>query len=110
MDDRKENFNIYTKDLIFENKSISYKIYNYFNYMLKDKKEINSFVLYVLYILETLQLISYGISEPHINTWKVNNLTIKNISNILGISRIIYIMKYFKFEIYLIIFFILVFF
>ena len=76
--------------------------------MLNGKKEMSFLVINVLYILETIQLISYGLSEPHINTWKENNSTLKTISDIIGISRITSLMKYVKFDIYLIIFFILV--
>ena len=102
MDDKKD------QDLANENKLISNKIYQYFYVMLKDKREINFFVIYILYILETIQLISYGFSEPHIDIWKEKDSTIKTISDIIGISRITALMKYIKFNIYLIIFFILI--
>ena len=56
MDDRKENLNLYNQDLIVENDSISYRIFNYFYNMLKDKREISFLGMYILYILETIQL------------------------------------------------------
>ena len=108
MEEKKDKVNQYNQDIIIENNSIFNRIYNYFYNILNNSKEISFLEIYILNILEAIQLISYGISEPHINTWKLNNSIIKTISNILGISRIIYIMQYFKFEIYLIIFFILV--
>ena len=105
MDDKKEKLNNYNQDLALEKQSFSNKIYNYFYIMLSDKKEISFLEIYILYILETIQLISYGISEPHINTWKENKSILKTISDIIGISRITTLMKYVKFDIYLIIFF-----
>ena len=105
MDDKKEKSNNYNQDLAFEKPSFSNKIYNYFYIMLSDKKEISFLEIYILYILETIQLISYGISEPHINAWKENKSILKTISDIIGISRITTLMKYVKFDIYLIIFF-----
>ena len=108
MDDKKEKTNTFNQDLIFENITISNRIYNYFYFMLNNKKEINFFILYILYILETIQLISYGFSDPHINTWKVNSSTINKISDIIGILRITALMGYIKFNIFLIIFFFLV--
>ena len=108
MDDKKDKSNIYNQDILSENQSISNKIYNYFYTMLKDKKEINFLEMYILYILETIQLISYGLSEPHLDTWKEKNSILKTVSDIISISRITTLMKYIKFDIYLIIFFILV--
>ncbi len=91
-----------------EKKSISDKIFNYFYIMLSDKRETNFLMVYILYILETIQLMSYGISDPHIDTWKENHSTLKTISNIVGASRIITLMKFVKFNIYIIIYFIII--
>ena len=107
MSDKRDKSNLYNQDLIFENQSFSYKIYNYFYLMLRDKKELNFLGIYILYILETIQLMSYGLSEPHIDTWKENISTLETITDIIGISRITTLMKYIKFNIYLVIFFIL---
>ena len=108
MDGDKEKNQSYNQDLISERKSISEKIFNYFYIMLSDKREINFLMIYILYILETIQLMSYGISDPHIDTWKENHSTMKTISEIIGISRIITLMKFVKFNIYIIIYFILI--
>ena len=107
MDDEKDKINSFNQDMILENKSISNKIYNYFYIMLRDKREISFLELYILYILEAIQLMSYGISDPHIDVWKENHSTMKKISDILSISRITTLMNYVKFNIYLIIYFIL---
>ena len=109
MDDKKDKINMLNQDLILENSSISNKIYNYFYNIVRTKKETSFLELYILYILETIQLISYGLSQPHTDIWKEKNSSIKKVSDIISILRISSLMKYVKFYIYLIIFFILVF-
>ena len=109
MDDKQDKINMINQDLILENSSISNKIYNYFYNIVRTKKETSFLELYILYILETIQLISYGLSQPHTDIWKEKNSSIKKISDIISILRISSLMKYVKFYIYLIIFFILVF-
>ena len=104
----KDKNNIYNHELLLENKTLSNKIFNYFYIMLNNKKEINFLEIYILYILETIQLMSYGISYPHIGAWKENYSTMKTISDIIGISRISALLKYVDFNIYLIIFFIII--
>ena len=108
MEEDKEKNNLFNQDLILEERTFMTKIYNYFYMMLRDKKEINFVEIYILYILETLQLMSYGISEPHLQVWKVKSSILKTISDVVGISRITTLMKYVDFNIYLIIFFILI--
>ena len=103
-----EKDKIYNQDLLLEDKTFSKKIYNYFYFMLKDRLETNFLEIYILYILETIQLISYGISEPHLKIWKVKSSTLETISNVVSISRISSLMKYIDFNVYLIIFFILI--
>ena len=109
MDDKQDKINMINQDLILENSSISNKIYNYFYNIVRTKKETSFLELYILYILETIQLISYGLSQPHTDIWKEKNSSIKKVSDIISILRISSLMKYVKFYIYLIIFFILVF-
>ena len=108
MDDKKDKGNKFSQDLLSDNRINSNKIYNYFYALLNDKKDISFLEIYILYILETIQLISFGLSDPHIDTWKEKNSIIKKISDIIGISRITTLMKYVKFDIYLVIFFILI--
>ena len=109
MDDKQDKINMLNQDLILENSSISNKIYNYFYNIVRTKNETSFLELYILYILETIQLISYGLSQPHTDIWKEKNSSIKKVSDIISILRISSLMKYVKFYIYLIIFFILVF-
>ena len=100
MDDKRDRAKMYNKDILLENKSFSNKIYNYFYVMLKDQKEISFLEMYILYILETIQLISYGLSEPHSDTWKEKSSSLKTVSDIISISRITTLMKYVKFNIF----------
>ena len=109
MDDKQDKINMLNQDLFFETTTIRNKIYNYFYAILRTTKEARFLELYILYILETIQLISYGLSPPHTDTWKENNSAIKKTSDIISILRITSIMKNVKFYKYLIIFFILVF-
>ena len=108
MDDKKDKGNKFRQDLLSDNRINSNKIYNYFYALLNDKKDIRFLEIYILYVLETIQLVSYGLSDPHLDTWKEKNSILKKISDIIGISRITTVMKYVKFDIYLIIFFILI--
>ena len=108
MEEKKDKVNQYNQDIIIENNSIFNRIYNYFYNILNNSKEISFLEIYILNILEAIQLISYGISEPHINTWKENKSTMKTISDIIGMSRLTTFMKYVKFDIYIVIFFILI--
>ena len=108
MDDKEEKAISFNQDLIIENSSILNRIYDYFYLILNDKKEINYLLINILYVLETIQLVSYGLSDPHINTWKINKSTLKTISDIIGIPRISPLMKYVNFDIYLIIFFVII--
>ena len=105
---QRDKGNKFRQDLLYDNKASSNKIYNYFYALLNNKKEISFLEIYILYFLETIQLVSYGLSSPHIGTWKEKSSTVRTISDIIGISRITSLMKYIKFDIYLIIFFILV--
>ena len=97
MDDKQDKINMLNQDLILENSSISNKIYNYFYNIVRTKKETSFLELYILYILETIQLISYGLSQPHTDIWKEKNSSIKKVSDIISILRISSLMKYVKF-------------
>ena len=78
------------------------KIFNYFYNILK-KKNINVFINCLLIIIETIQIISYGFSDPHKKFWKIKESRIKNINSLVGALRVTQILKYVKFNIYLII-------
>ena len=92
------------KDLIQTNDEMNQKekIFNYFHNVLK-KKNLNVFFMCLLLVIETIQNISYGFSDPHKKFWKIKDSKIKNINSFVGVLRITQILKYVKFDIYLVI-------
>ena len=78
------------------------KLYNFFFNTLK-KKDTNSFVICLLIIIQTIQLVSYGFSDPHLDLWKIKEKKMKNINVIVGAVRIVPLFRYLKFNIFLII-------
>ena len=103
MDTRKEQIITFNQDLSIDDKSLKFKIYNYFYLLLKTKKEFNTIILSILIVLETIQFISYAFTEPHLDSWKIDKTIIKIISIILSSTRISPLMIYIPFNNYLII-------
>ena len=69
------------------------KTFNYFYNVLK-KKNLNVFIICLLIITETIQLISYGFSDPHKKFWKIKDSRINNINSLVGALRVTQILKY----------------
>lgn len=86
--------------------SIKIKFFNFFFYVLR-KKDINMFLCSFLLLLETFQLISYAFASPHGNIWRINSDTMDYIQLIVGAPRITPLMKYLKFDYFIIIYAIL---
>ena len=63
MDNENKNKNSMREDRE-EVQTIKTKIYNYFYYILKDKKEINRASSCIFIILEMIQLLSYAFADP----------------------------------------------
>ena len=103
MENKKEQMLAFNQDTLGEEKSLKLKVYNYFYLILKSKGKINSIIISFFIILETIQLVSYAFSEPHLDSWKLNQNVIKYISIILGSVRISPLMKYITFDDYLVI-------
>ena len=91
-----------------ENQTVKVKIYNYFYFILKDKKEINLPSSCIFIFLEMIQLLSFAFDDPHKETWKIPEKVMNNLSTILGCLRIAPLMRWVSYNIYIIIFFILV--
>ena len=89
---------IQTKDEI----STKIKIFTYFYHIIL-KKDFNIFILSFFLIIESIQVISFGISDPHTKIWKIKTNKINNINTFIGAVRITQILKYVSFKIYLII-------
>ena len=103
MDNRKEQIIAFNQETLNDEKSLKLKIYNYFYLILKSRNKLNSYIISFFIILETIQLISYAFSEPHLDSWKLNKNVIKYISMILGSLRISPLMKYISYSNYLVI-------
>ena len=92
------------KDLTpIEEISIKKKIFNFYFYTLR-KKDLNKFFYIILFIIETIQLISYSFSSPHLNNWNIEEKKMTNLAVIIGSVRFTPLMKYIKFEVFIIIF------
>lgn len=83
--------------------SIKLKIFNFFFFVLR-KKDINLFLCSFLLLLETLQLVSYAFASPHSDIWRVKTGTMDYIQLVVGAPRITPLMKYLKFDYFIIIY------
>ena len=103
METKREQILNFNQESSLDDRSLKFKIYNYFYLILKSKREINSIILSLLIVFETIQLISYAFTEPHLESWKIGKKPIKYISIILGTLRVSPLMKYISFNNYLIV-------
>ena len=106
MDNENKNKNSMREDRE-EVQTIKTKIYNYFYFILKDKKEINRASSCIFIILEMIQLLSYAFGDPNKEIWKISEDKMKLISSIVGAVRIAPLMRWVSYDIYIIIFFII---
>ena len=96
-----------SQDTSLEEKSFKLKTFNLF-YEISRVKQYNLWTLSILYLLETIQLISYAFDEPHKSVWKIKSDNIDMLSTILGATRIVSLMQYLNFTIYIVIFIFLI--
>ena len=89
-----------------EVQSIKIKIYNYFYFILKDKKEINRASSCIFIMLEMIQLLSFAFADPNKNVWKISEDKMDLISSIIGAPRIAPLMRWVTYDIYVVIFFV----
>ena len=106
MDNENKNKNSMREDRE-EVQTIKTKIYNYFYFILKDKKEINRASSCIFIILEMIQLLSFAFADPNKEVWKISEDKMNLISSIIGAIRIGPLMRWVTFDIYIIIFFII---
>ena len=106
MDNENKNKNSMREDRE-EVQTIKTKIYNYFYYILKDKKEINRASSCIFIILEMIQLLSYAFADPNKDIWKISENKMDLLSSIVGAVRIGPLMRWVSYDIYIIIFFII---
>ena len=93
--------NIYVK----KQNTLKIKIFDYFYYIIYDRKGTSSFFLVILYILEIMQLISFAFTSPHTNTWKISPKSFYFISNIISSFRLTPLLRFISFKSFEIIFF-----
>ena len=84
------------------------KIFDYFYSTLTKKDKTSKFTLFFLHILEIMQIISYAFFQPHLNTWKISQKSIEIISIITSGFRLAPIINYTSYDIYIIVFLILI--
>ncbi len=92
------------KEIIPTNDEMTNKInlFNFFYNVLK-KKDFNVIVTCLLLLMETIQIISYGFSEPHTKFWKISSKKMDNLNTFFGSIRGTQLLKFVSFQIYLII-------
>jgi len=95
------------QDINVNNKTLKYKIFQYFYSLFQEKKEYNFFLKCIFYFLETIQLISYAFTSLHYNSWKIELSNIKLISNIVEAFRLSIFIKFLDYGVYSIILYIL---
>ena len=61
-----------------ETQTVKTKIYNYFYFILKDKKEINLASSCIFIFLEMIQLLSFAFDDPNKDIWKISEKYIYN--------------------------------
>ncbi|MCQ2816151.1 MAG: hypothetical protein MJ252_02685, partial [archaeon] len=102
-----KNANKYSKDSVnLEEVPAKIKVFNFFFFVTK-MKDFNIFLYCLFLLLESLQLISYSFTYPHMHTWKIDIKKMEYIEVIIGAVRITPLMKYVSFHYYIIIYFIL---
>ena len=94
--------NVYLK----KEKNLKIKIFDYFYYIIYDRKSPSSFFLAVLYILEIIQIISFAFTSPHTNTWKMSSKSFYIISNITSSFRLSPLLRLISFKVFESIFFV----
>ena len=108
MDDDDKAKTYYSQhDTSLEEKSFKIKTFNLF-YEISKEKQYNKWAISIFIILEMLQLISYAFDEPHKLLWKIKESNIDKIATILGATRIVTLMEYINFPIYMVIFILLI--
>ena len=93
--------NIYLK----KDNNLKIKIFDYFYYIIYDKKSASSFILALLYTLEIIQLLSFAFTSPHTNTWKISLKSFYIISSITSGFRLSPLIRFISFKVFEIIFF-----
>ena len=85
-------------------KSLKIKVFDYFYYMIINKTKTSFYTLIFSHIIETVQLISFAFSSPHLLTWKLSKKSIKIINLITSGFRLTPLLNLVSFREYQILF------
>ena len=85
-------------------KSLKIKVFDYFYYMIINKTQTSFYTLIFSHIIETVQLISFAFSSPHLLTWKLSKKSIKIINLITSGFRLTPLLNLVSFREYQILF------
>ena len=97
----KDKNNIYFQDINSNDKTFTYKTFQYFYSLFQEKKEHKLFLKFILIFIETIQFISYAFSSNHYNSWKLERKTIILIENILSGFRLSSLINFISYKIYM---------
>ena len=97
----------YNQEINEKDKSLKLKIFEYFYIIIINKSQISLVVLLILHTIEIVQLLSFAFSYPHLFTWKLPINSIKMLNMITSSFRLAPLLNLVKFQIYAIVFFII---
>ena len=100
MEVNKNNF--YNQEMSTEEKSLKYKFYDYFYYIIINKNKASLFLLFFFHFLEIIQIISFAFSSPHSLTWKMSPKSFQIINIITSSFRIAPLFQFGTFKDYMI--------
>ena len=104
MDASNENVTLLSRDLDSNSEmTFKHRVFNFYYQTLR-KKSISLLLLTFFMIFETVELVSYAFIEAYRPVWKVKESSMDYIQLILGATRITPLMKYLKFDFFIIIF------
>ena len=99
MEVNKNNF--YNQEISTEEKSLKYKFFDYFYYIIINKNKASLFLLFFFHFLEMIQIISFAFSFPHSLTWKMSPKSFQIISIITSSFRITPLLQFCTFKVYM---------
>ena len=107
MDNSNKNL-LYLQEISNEEKTLKSKVFNFFYFMLSRKNKTSLFTLYFCHSFEIMQIISFAFYKPHLMSWKIDINKFGIISTIFSGFRLVPLFQFVSFNIFELIFFILV--
>ena len=94
------------QELNLNENNFSFKIFKYFYFLFKAKKQIKIIIKYIEIIIEAIQFISYIFSTNHFDSWKLDINNLKLISNLTGVFKLSILIQYINYKAYSVILYI----